>query len=97
MSVKKIAIAAITSLVLSNSTIYAQDNTSYNDGQITESVKATLKRSSIYHSVRIQTLDGVTYLYGTLDTPREVLEAQSIAASAPGVKKIVSSLEYGPN
>lgn len=97
MLVKKTAIAAILTVILSMSSVYAQDSTSNSDSQITDSVKTTLKHSSIYRSVRVQTLDGVTYLYGTLDTPREVLEAREIAASAPGVKKIVSSLEYGSN
>ena len=96
MSVKNIAIVVMTGLVLNISTVHAQENTSHNDGQITDSVKAILKRSYAYRSVRIQTLDGVTYLYGTLDTPREVLEAESIAASAPGVKKVVSNLASGP-
>lgn len=94
MLVKKVAISAIVTMLLSTASAYAQENTVDSDSHITDSVKNAFKHTSIYHGIRVQTLDGVTYLYGTLDTPREVLEAQSIAATAPGVKKIVSSLEY---
>lgn len=94
MLVKKVAIATLVTILLNTAAAYAQENTIDSDSHVTDSVKNAFKHTSIYRGIRVQTLDGVTYLYGTLDTPREVLEAQSIAANAPGVKKIVSSLEY---
>ena len=94
MYAQKMVAFTMAAMLLGTISACTMTNSSPEDARITDSVTSTLKKSSIYHSVRVQTLDGVTYLYGTLDTPREVLEAQSIAAAAPGVNKIVSCLEY---
>jgi len=97
MYAQKMVNFTISTMLLGIISACTMTNNSPDDARITDSVTSTLKKSSIYRSVRVQTLDGVTYLYGTLDTPREVLEAQSIAAAAPGVNKIVSCLEYNAN
>jgi osmotically-inducible protein OsmY len=42
--------------------------------------------------VHVQTLDGVVYLYGVVDTDLMRTEAQEIAMQAPNVKKVVNSI-----
>jgi osmotically-inducible protein OsmY len=65
------------------------------DAQITAEVNALLALHPGVGSpgaVSVQTLDGVVYLYGVVDTDLMRQEAQEIALQAAHVKKVVNSL-----
>jgi osmotically-inducible protein OsmY len=65
------------------------------DAQITAEVRVLFDR---HHELgpsgllSVQTLDGVVYLYGVVDTDLVREEAESIALQGRGVKKVVNSL-----
>ena len=66
------------------------------DAQITAQVQALFKQHSeleIPSAIGVQTLDGVVYLTGLVDTDFERRIALSIALGAPGVTRVVNSLE----
>jgi osmotically-inducible protein OsmY len=65
------------------------------DAQITADVRALFDRHPELGPsalLSVQTLDGVVYLNGVVDTDLVREEAQSIASQAHGVKKVVNSL-----
>jgi len=65
------------------------------DAQITADVRALFDRHPELGPsglLSVQTLDGVVYLYGVVDTDLVREEAESIASQARGVKKVVNSL-----
>jgi osmotically-inducible protein OsmY len=65
------------------------------DAQITADVYVLLDQhpgAAPPGMVSVQTLDGVVYLYGVVDTDLMRLEAESIALQAPHVKKVVNSI-----
>jgi osmotically-inducible protein OsmY len=65
------------------------------DAQITADVRALLDQhpgAAPPGTVSVQTLDGVVYLYGVVDTDLMRQEAEGIALQAPHVKKVVNSI-----
>lgn len=65
------------------------------DSQITADVRALLDQhpgAAAPGAVSVQTLDGVVYLYGVVDTDLMRQEAEEIALQAPHVKKVVNSI-----
>jgi osmotically-inducible protein OsmY len=64
------------------------------DAQISADVYALFDQhqSLAPGAVSVQTLDGVVYLYGVVDTDLMRTEAQQIAMQAPHVKKVVNSI-----
>jgi osmotically-inducible protein OsmY len=65
------------------------------DAQIGADVRALLSQHPGVGSpgaVSVQTLDGVVYLYGIVDTDLMREEAEEIALQAPHVKKVVNSI-----
>jgi osmotically-inducible protein OsmY len=64
------------------------------DAQISADVYALFDthQSLAPGAVSVQTLDGVVYLYGVVDTDLMRTEAQEIAMQAPHVKKVVNSI-----
>jgi osmotically-inducible protein OsmY len=65
------------------------------DAQITADVRALLDKhpgAAPPGTVSVQTLDGVVYLYGVVDTDLMRQEAERIALQAPNVKKVVNSI-----
>ncbi len=47
--------------------------------------------------LRVQTMNGVVYLYGLVDTDLERQLAESVAHEAPGVAKVVNSIGISGN
>ncbi len=65
------------------------------DAQITTDVRALFDQHPGIGSpgaVSVQTLDGVVYLNGIVDTDLMREEAESLARQAPHVKKVVNSI-----
>ena len=66
------------------------------DAQITAAVIALLDQhpgaAGSPGAVSVQTLNGVVYLYGVVDTDLMREDAERIALQAPNVKKVVNSL-----
>jgi osmotically-inducible protein OsmY len=65
------------------------------DAQITADVRALFDHHPELGPsglLSVQTLDGVVYLYGVVDTDLVREEAESIALQGRGVKKVVNSL-----
>jgi osmotically-inducible protein OsmY len=65
------------------------------DAQITSDVRALLDQhpgAASPGAVSVQTLDGVVYLYGVVDTDLMRQEAEEIAMQAPHAKKVVNSI-----
>jgi osmotically-inducible protein OsmY len=65
------------------------------DTQITSGVRTLLDQhpgAASPGAVSVQTLDGVVYLYGVVDTDLMRQEAEEIALQAPHVKKVVNSI-----
>jgi osmotically-inducible protein OsmY len=65
------------------------------DAQISAEVRALLDQhpgAAPPGAVHVQTLDGVVYLYGVVDTDLMRTETQQIAMQAPNVKKVVNSI-----
>jgi osmotically-inducible protein OsmY len=65
------------------------------DAQITAAVTGLLDQHPGVGSpgaVSVQTLNGVVYLYGLVDTDLMREEAEQIALQAPHVKKVVNSI-----
>ena len=65
------------------------------DAQITADVRAVFDRHPELGPpglLSVQTLDGVVYLYGVVNTDLVRDQAESIALLAPGAKKVVNSL-----
>jgi osmotically-inducible protein OsmY len=65
------------------------------DAQISAAVEARLHQHPAVEPpnvIRVQTLDGVVYLYGVVDTELERYIAESAARETPGVVRIVDSI-----
>ncbi len=65
------------------------------DSEVTAQVHALLARSPALdapNSISVQTERGVVYLRGLVSTPYQVAEAGSIAARAPGAKRVQNLL-----
>jgi osmotically-inducible protein OsmY len=65
------------------------------DAQISAAVRTLLEQHSGVASpgaVSVQTLDGVVYLYGVVDTDLMREQAEEIALQAAHVKKVVNSI-----
>jgi osmotically-inducible protein OsmY len=65
------------------------------DAQVTADVRALFVRHPELGPsglLSVQTLDGVVYLYGVVNTDLVREQAESIALQARGVKKVVNSL-----
>jgi osmotically-inducible protein OsmY len=65
------------------------------DAQITAAVRASFVRHPDLGPpalMSVQTLDGVVYLYGVVNTDLVREQAESIALQVHGVKKVVNSL-----
>lgn len=65
------------------------------DAQITTDVRALLDQHPGIGSpgaVSVQTLNGVVYLYGVVDTDLMREQAEEFALQAPHVKKVVNSI-----
>jgi osmotically-inducible protein OsmY len=45
--------------------------------------------------VRVQTVKGVVYLYGQVNTEVERSEAETLAREVPGVRRVVDSINFG--
>ena len=43
-------------------------------------------------SIRVQSVNGVVYLHGMVDTGRERLTAEAVATQAPNVARVVNSI-----
>jgi len=96
MSVAKTAlIAALTGLLVSGAAL-AQDGKEPRDANLAAEIKQHLSHSAFAQGIanRVQVIDGVTYLYGRVDTPYEVFQAEAIVGALPGVTKVVNNLEY---
>ena len=65
------------------------------DAEISADVRTLLNQhpgAAAPGAVSVQTLDGVVYLYGVVDTDLMREQAEQIALQAPHVKKVVNSL-----
>jgi osmotically-inducible protein OsmY len=65
------------------------------DAKISADVRSLLDQhpgAAAPGTVSVQTLDGVVYLYGVVDTDLMREETERIALQAPHVKKVVNSL-----
>jgi osmotically-inducible protein OsmY len=66
------------------------------DVQITTEIRALFDQHPALegtNALRIQTRDHIVYLYGLVDTGLEQSLAKDIALKAPGVARVVSSIE----
>jgi osmotically-inducible protein OsmY len=66
------------------------------DAQITAAVEARLHQHPAVgppNLIRVQTFDHVVYLYGVLDTELERQIAEGAALEAPGVARVVNSID----
>jgi len=66
------------------------------DAKIMTNVQALLdshKELGPAKSIRVQSFDHVVYLYGLVDTGLDKWTAESVAARAPGVARVVNSIE----
>jgi osmotically-inducible protein OsmY len=64
------------------------------DAKIEASVRELLgtRANLAPNAVTVQSIGGVVYLYGLVDTGREKWAAESIAAQTPGVARVVNSI-----
>ncbi len=70
------------------------------DAQITAEVHALFEQHPALEPpnlLRVQTLHRVVYLYGLVDTDLERRLAESVAAEAPGVKRVENSIGLSGN
>jgi osmotically-inducible protein OsmY len=86
-----LAFAAVTSM-----SAHAYTRASSDDTNIATSVEAALDAAPSFgsaSSVQVQSIDGVVYLHGLVETYPEKLLAQTIAARTPGVDRVVNAIE----
>jgi osmotically-inducible protein OsmY len=70
------------------------------DAEITAAVQAEFARHSELQPpnvLNVQTIDGVVYLYGLVDTDLQRQIAESTAHRAPGVTKVINSIGVSGN
>ena len=96
-TLEKAAAAVILTCVLPACAVYEKCGLAGcpGDAQITAAVTALLDQHPGVGSpgaVSVQTLNGVVYLYGIVDTDLMREDAEQIARQAPHVKKVVNSL-----
>ena len=68
------------------------------DRDITSEVQALIREHPALeapNSVRVQTEDGVVYLYGQVSTEVERSEAEALAHQVAGVRRVVDSISFG--
>ena len=89
--------AVAFSLALGVSAIHAESSV-LSDDALASSAKAALHRQSgAGIGVRVQAIDGVVYLYGAVDTYRELADVEgAVSAAVPG-HKVVDSIESSPS
>lgn len=65
------------------------------DGTTTAAVKSKLvgERPANLTSVGVETVNGVTYLTGVVDTPEQRLRAEQIAWQVSGVRQVVNNIQ----
>jgi BON domain len=65
------------------------------DSSTTASVKSKLAadRLSTLTSVGVETVNGVTYLTGVMDTPEQRLRAEQLAWGSSGVRQVVNNIQ----
>jgi osmotically-inducible protein OsmY len=82
----------LTTSVSAFATIHSHKSDS--DAQIEASVRELLgtRVNLAPNAVDVQSIGGVVYLYGLVDTGREKWAAESIAAQTPGVARVVNSI-----
>ena len=70
------------------------------DAEITAAVQAEFARRAELRPpnvLNVQTIDGVVYLYGLVDTDLQRQMAESAAHQAPGVTKVINSIGVSGN
>jgi hyperosmotically inducible protein len=70
------------------------------DAEITAAVRAEfVKHSELQppNVLNVQTIDGVVYLYGLVDTDLQRQIAESVAGQTPGVAKVINSIGVSGN
>lgn len=91
-----IALAGVASGILAACSTFGQCDTAAcaNDRQTTAAVQATLnaRAALAVNPIYVQTVDGIVYLNGYVDTHLERRQATSIAADVPGVRQVVNKL-----
>ena len=73
-----------------------QSDSCSDDAKIITNVQALLDSHREFgpaNSIRVQSFDHVVYLYGLVDTGLDKWIAESVASRAPGVVRVVSSIE----
>jgi osmotically-inducible protein OsmY len=66
------------------------------DAKITADVRALIKQHrelGAPAAFRVQTIDGIVYLYGTVDTDLERQSIESLVMQVPNVKEVVNSVD----
>ncbi len=94
--VAKMAIAM--SLALSFSAVRAAD-AAISDDSLAGAVKAALhgRLDSNGRGIRVQAIDGVVYLYGTVETYSVRASIDEVADAAARGHKVVDSIEFSPS
>ena len=70
------------------------------DAQVTAAVQAAYADHAELQPpnlLTIQTVDGVVYLYGLVDTDYQRQMAETVALRAPGVKRVINSIGLAGN
>jgi osmotically-inducible protein OsmY len=70
------------------------------DAEITAAVQAEFAKHAELQPpnvLRVQTIDGVVYLYGLVDTDLQRQVAESVAGQTPGVAKVINSIGLSGN
>lgn len=89
--------AVAFSLALSVSALQAQPSGTSDDALVSSVKTALHSHFGGGLGIRVQAIDGVVYLYGTVDTyPEQANIEEAVRAAAPG-HKIVDSIGSAPN
>lgn len=70
------------------------------DAAITSAVQAEFAKHAELQApnvLNVQTIDGVVYLYGLVDTDLQRQVAESVAGQTPGVAKVINSIGVSGN
>ena len=89
-------LAALAVSLMGSASAFAgiTSHSSDSDAKIEASVRDLLSAriNLAPNAVNVQSIGGVVYLYGLVDTGREKWAAESIAAQTPGVARVVNSI-----
>jgi len=79
--------------------LYACNSQALDDAAVTAKVKAKLAADSQTSAIKIgvETHEGAVTLTGTVPTEQEKDKAKELAASEPGVKRVVNNINVDPN